>query len=245
MLMLMRSILLALVFGALSLSLNAHQNRPKLIRVHMVSYVMSQESYTELMLRERSQKSDYAEVRSLVNQELASVADVKIISGRSGEKFEIESVREFIYPTEYSVSEVPSQPSLAQQSALLKARSLTKFSRPAPPVAFETRNLGMTLEVQPTLGESGNIIDLSLHSEFVDSVGFSKWLEIQDQWGKDGLKMPIFLSQKINTALTLQNGEFYLFNTYTPKDIKGELDPSRKLLVFAMAEIIYVENPDH
>lgn len=235
----MRLLIFFFAFGLLTTAIRAH-SEPKIIRVHMVSFTMAQEVYTELMNRQNSSLGDYAAVRQLEAQGRATVADVVVLTTSSGELGSVESMREFIYPVEYEMSE------LSQQGAhVLDLKSpANKSTRSAPPVVFETRNLGVNVEVCPVLVEDGVSVDVSIKAKLVDPVGFSKWSQVNDQWGKVELKHPIFLSHESNTAVILSNGEFSMLNTHTPKNAKGELDSTQKLLVFAMAEIIKVaEHP--
>ena len=115
--------------------------------------------------------------------------------------------------------------------------------RPLTPPAFEQRNLGVTLELEPTIGEGNKVVDLRFAPEFVDQVGFSEWLKFKDEWGRSDKKFPTFLSHRVQTGQTLAAGRFAMVNTFTGKNEKGELDPSRKILVFVMAEILTLPEP--
>ncbi len=95
---------------------------------------------------------------------------------RSGERSKIEIIREFIYPTEYEPPEIPSSigggglidPVTGQIASAPSATPVT----PAHPTAFETRNVGVTLEVEPTVGPNRRFIELSLKPEMVEFEGF-------------------------------------------------------------------------
>lgn len=85
----------------------------------------------------------------------------KTVITRSGQAAQIESVQEFIYPTEYEPPELPNQiapnininPLNGQIGANQGATPVT----PANPTAFETTDLGCILEVLPQLGEKGYV----------------------------------------------------------------------------------------
>ncbi|NNJ85887.1 MAG: tetratricopeptide repeat protein [Akkermansiaceae bacterium] len=95
---------------------------------------------------------------------------------RSGERSKIEVIREFIYPTEYEPPELPNNigggtlfdPITGEQGGASAPTAVT----PAHPTAFETRNVGVTLEVEPTVGADRNYIELSLRPELVQFEGF-------------------------------------------------------------------------
>ena len=95
----------------------------------------------------------------------------KTVITRSGQSATIESVKEFIYPTEYEPPELPNQVGgnfgvdpaggLAGQNA-----GVTPVT-PAHPTAFETTNLGCMLEVLPQLGEDG-VVEVAIKPEIRD-----------------------------------------------------------------------------
>ncbi|MCP5534900.1 MAG: hypothetical protein H7A51_01565 [Akkermansiaceae bacterium] len=95
---------------------------------------------------------------------------------RSGERSKIEIIREFIYPTEYEPPELPNSvgggglidPISGEFGEAPVATAVT----PAHPTAFETRNVGVTLEVEPTVGADRKFIELSLRPEMVEFEGF-------------------------------------------------------------------------
>ncbi|WP_435895463.1 Amuc_1098 family type IV pilus outer membrane protein [Oceaniferula spumae] len=95
---------------------------------------------------------------------------------RSGERSKIEIIREFIYPTEYEPPELPNSvggdvfidPTTGEQASASPPTPVT----PSHPTAFETRNVGVTLEVEPTVGPDKQYIELSLRPELVEFEGF-------------------------------------------------------------------------
>ena len=95
---------------------------------------------------------------------------------RSGERSRIEIIREFIYPTEYEPPELPNTVQSNTFVDILTGETATASSgtiaTPSTPTAFETRNVGVTLEVEPTVGPNKNFIELSLRPEFVEFEGF-------------------------------------------------------------------------
>lgn len=175
-------------------------------------------------------KDTYAAVHELIRQGKSKIISMEIMTARSGEKATCESIREFIYPTEYEGpsfsngnSTVPPQPQ----------------GRAAPPTAFETRHLGHTLEIEPAILEDGtDRIALRLNSEMVSCPRFTTWQTHKDQNGRADVAMPEIETQRAQGSIMLGNKKFQIFMTHTAKKANGNLDPSRKILVFVRATII-------
>ncbi len=154
-------------------------------------------------------------------------ADVMVkptIISRSGERSKIEIIREFIYPTEYEPPELPN--SFGVGSGLgaidpitgLPVQSQSSFPvTPAHPTAFETRNVGVTLEVEPTVGPDRRFIELSLKPELVEFEGFVNYGnpiigsptddEAATLVTANRILMPVFKVVRLqHSTLTIQDG---------------------------------------
>lgn len=81
---------------------------------------------------------------------------------RPGVRAKMEVIREFIYPTEYDPPEIPNQ---IGGSGYIPVT-------PATPTAFETRNLGKTIEVEANVAPDNTLVDLSVLLDFTDFSGF-------------------------------------------------------------------------
>lgn len=101
------------------------------------------------------------------------------ITTRSGVNATIQVVREIIYPTEFEVT----QPTLQSEGSLVTPPTVT-------PGSFETREVGVILNVTPTVGPDGYTIDLTLVPEVAELVD---WI----QYGSE-----ISLSSPIQNPLT-------------------------------------------
>ncbi len=84
---------------------------------------------------------------------------------RPGVKATIEQVREFIYPTEYDPPEIPNQFDGVSTGGVFPVT-------PATPTAFETRKLGLTLEVEPTVAADNKTVSLNVLTDVTDFSGF-------------------------------------------------------------------------
>ena len=168
----------------------------------------------------------------------AKLIHESVVVARSGEKATTESVCEMIYPTEY---EPPGPGYVPPKTGDINQHfPYVPSIRPAgsTSTAFETRNVGETLEIEPEILENGKIIDLRLAPERVMFNRYVTYLTHKDQWGTADIFFPEFHTQRVNTAITLLNKETRFIATYTPLGKNHKPDPSRKILVFVKATII-------
>lgn len=95
--------------------------------------------------------------------------------------------------------------------------------------AFETRNAGITLEVEPVVSADSKIISLSLVPQHLRLEGFHKvTIEGPGTKGRVVLEQPQFDMMKVTTSLTLRNGQRVLLGVYRVSP------PSRELELFIL-----------
>jgi beta-lactamase regulating signal transducer with metallopeptidase domain len=121
----------------------------------------------------------------------------------SGQKAVIEMVQEFRYPTEYKVEK--------------------DGSGRVTPTAFETRNVGVTLEVLPTIGARGRI-DMVLTPSVVEFLGFVNYgagrpprqslkgdalaeLMKNSFTRRPIIAQPVFDTRRISTSASIRSGQ--------------------------------------
>jgi hypothetical protein len=217
-------------------------NAPKLVRVQVEFVEMAHKDLTRLMMDEKSEKADATELRmkvqEMVDQDSARVIETQIVVGRSGQKQTTESIHEFIYPTEYEpMNCLPPQE--GEESVKLPERSFPY--NPATPTAFETRNVGSTLEAEPTIGENDRIVDIRFLPELIWHTGNTVWNERKDEQGNVyKVAMPDFYKLSINTSITCITGQYTMAGVVSPKDAKGEVDTDRKVMIFVKCSVLSV-----
>lgn len=165
-------------------------------------------------------------MRGLAQKKGADVMNAPSVLARSGQKATIEIIREFIYPTEYDPPELPAQVGgqIGGGGGNLPGIGLGQAPQgfpvtPATPTAWETRNVGVLLEIEPTLGQSDYVIDLRFAPEIVEFEGFINYGSPILAPGADALgnpvsvvitenriEMPVFSTRKVNTALSIYDG---------------------------------------
>ncbi len=158
-------------------------------------------------------------MRGLAQKKGVDVMTAPSVMAKSGQKAKIEIIREFIYPTEYEPPELPNSVGSTGSSTTTGSSSQSFPVTPATPTAFETRNTGVTLEIEPTIGDNDFVIDLQFVPEIVEFEGFINYgSPIQspstDILGnavvvtitENRIEMPVFSTRRVNTSLTIYDG---------------------------------------
>lgn len=195
--------------------------REKQIHI-LVEFIEVEHAWFSEWLFENRLDSDGTPLRralqELVREGDATIIDSSMITARSGQRAKTESVLEFIYPTEYEPSKIPEEVELSDRAEA----PIT----PVSPAAFETRNVGTTLEVDPVLGRDNTTIDLNLAPEIVAHDGYSVWPSEEVDPGFQS-RMPTFYTMRFSTQVTVTDGNYGLLGTVRPKEAsqRGVEDP--------------------
>ena len=219
--------------------------RPVMVRVQIEYVQVSQARYLELMSMQRK-SADATPMRKrlqeMVARDEAKVLETGMVVVRGGEKATVESVGEHIYPTEYEPPSLP-QPVGADLPAANSIPSV--FKMPTISTSFETRNVGNTIEVAPSIEASNRLVDLYIAPELVSYVGDTVHLE---EWDLDGQvhrnRHPLFVKQGVSTGVTCIDGQYTLMNVTTALGADGKLDPEQKLMVFVKCDVLVVKEAE-
>ena len=144
-------------------------------------------------------------------------------------------IREFIYPTEYDPPEIPNQVGSTGGGFFPGGVGATIPVTPATPTAFETRNTGVTLEVDPVLGADEFTIDLSLSPEVVEFDGFINYGTPIFSGGTNAvgqpvlltsnrILMPVFSTRKVTTQVTIWDGQTIAIGGLIREDVQDVED---------------------
>lgn len=220
----------------------AQNEVPRQVRVQVEFIDVPHEQFTELTFGTKPPTND-GELRQqlalLVASGKATVVETMLCTARSGQKATSESIEELIYPTEYEPAELASCPTTTDNGEAVKTPSKIRDSATGPtPTAFDTRNVGATLEIEPTLSSDDKYIDLRFIPEIVYHVGNEVWAEWKGEHGNSPIQMPTFYAIRLNTSVTLANGKYMMTAALTPKNKEGASDFTRKLMVFVKADVI-------
>ena len=214
---------------------------PKVIQVQLEYIELSHELLTKLLFLAEPKSADATPLRKklqeLVIKNEANVLETQILVCKSGQKATTESLHEFIYPTEFN------PPFKAKEEDKIKAMPAVSFPfNPATPTAFDTRNMGSTFEVEPTLSADNRIVDVRIVPELLWHTGDTNWQETKDALGNASVvRMPDFYVIRANTAVTCIGGQYTLISVNSPKDSKGDPDMTRKVVVLMKCDVLSVK----
>jgi hypothetical protein len=170
----------------------------------------------------------------------AEIVETCILICRSGEKSLMESSAEIIYPSVYEPPGSDLMPLKKPDSAGFRYKRAFETSVMS---SFETRKTGTTLEIEPSIGGGNRLVDLRVAFDMVDRASLTTWTEFRDQWGDASVRLPVFESKRLSSAIMLAAGEFELWNTFSPKPLAVPAVTTR-MMVFVRAEVVpLIEKP--
>ena len=100
-------------------------------------------------------------LRALSQKKGVDLVSAPKVTTKSGQRATIEIIREFSYPADYELPQVSASTGRVFEPVV-----------PTTPTSFETKNVGITLEVEPTVGPDNFSIDLILAPRVVEFEGF-------------------------------------------------------------------------
>ena len=186
------------------------------------------------------------------------------VTTKSGRKAIVRVAREFPYPTEFSPPE-PPPPTTGGTGTVVAPPNGTFVSQgvvtPSTPTAFETRNLGVTLEVEPIIGPDGYTIDLNLSPEVVEFDGFINYgspingpiLNALDPANvfidtavltPNVINQPIFSTRKVTTSVSIWDGQTVALGGLVREDVQKIQDKVPILGDIPLAGRLFRSNVD-
>ncbi|MFL6515612.1 MAG: Amuc_1098 family type IV pilus outer membrane protein, partial [Chthoniobacterales bacterium] len=157
-------------------------------------------------------------VRALNQKKGVDLLSAPRLTTKSGQRAVIEIVREFRYPTQFQPPQIPQ--TVGSTNGTGGGAAAIPVT-PTTPTAFETRNTGVTLEVEPVVGPDGITIDLNLVPQVVEFEGFINY------------GSPILAPPSSNTFVNLITGGLITNTTpasvITPNVINQPIFSSRKV----------------
>lgn len=219
--------------------LRADESPSLMVRTRVETIEVSRDRLDQLLFGNDAPADDAAlraAVGKLMAEKQASLVALQTLTATDKFKGTAESIREFIYPTEW---ENPDMPEKVEPNPEGKPTPLAEDFATGPfPSAWDTRSLGNTLEVEARIIGKGSGIALRMVNEFAFHEGNETWMECKDPHGAADLKMPRFAVQRTWTQVRLRPGVPCLVSTLSPKRPDGMPDLSRKMMVFARCDIV-------
>lgn len=179
-------------------------------------------------------------IRALNQKKGVDLMSAPKVTTKSGRKALVRVVREFPYPTEFNPPEVPpptTGSSSGGTSVVAGVITTSGVVTPTTPTAFETRNIGVTLEVEPIIGPDGYTIDLNLSPEVVEFEGFINYgspilgptfnaatgigvFEVTP----NVINQPIFSTRKVTTSVSVWDGQTVALGGLIREDVQKVQD---------------------
>ena len=151
-------------------------------------------------------------IRALNQKKGVDLMSAPKVTTKSGRKAIVRVAREFPYPTEFNPPE-PPPPTSSGTGNVVTPPTGSFVSQgvvtPSTPTAFETRNLGVTLEVEPIIGPDGYTIDLNLSPEVVEFDGFINYGSPINGPILNTLVVPNVIQSAVLTAERNQSADFF------------------------------------
>jgi general secretion pathway protein D len=174
-------------------------------------------------------------IRALNQKKGIDLLSAPRVTTKSGQRAVIEIVREFRYATQYTPPQVPSITGGGTGTGTVSISVVT----PTTPTAFETRNTGVTLEVEPVVGPDGVTIDLNLVPQVVEFEGFVNYgspifginpsiltnaLNAQVLLTPNVINQPIFSTRKVTTSVSVYDGSTVVLGGLMREDVQKTED---------------------
>lgn len=190
-------------------------------------------------------EKQWKKAKELATKGEAKLLDCIVVQTKPGLPARVGSNLEKIYATEY---DPPPVPKAEEKKDGAEAASPPEKPTPAPiapvpqlpflPVAFDTRNVGCTVEIDPVVGPTGDIADITISVENVTNIGEEILATWKDEKAEVAMKMPKFHLMQVKTQVTVPDGHVILLGAASPPDAEGKTDSTRKVLVFAKVDIV-------
>lgn len=183
-------------------------------------------------------------IRALNQKKGIDLLSAPRVTTKSGQRAVIEIVREFRYPTQFQPPQIPQtfrsdvndNPNVIPDPTRFVTASSFPVT-PTTPTAFETRNTGVTLEVEPVVGPDGVTIDLNLVPQVVEFEGFINYGSPIQTTSTNGLGMtrvnvltpniinqPIFSTRKVTTSVSVWDGQTVVLGGLMREDVQKTED---------------------
>jgi general secretion pathway protein D len=174
-------------------------------------------------------------IRALNQKKGIDLLSAPRVTTKSGQRAVIEIVREFRYATQFTPPQVPSITGGGSGTGTVSISVVT----PTTPTAFETRNTGVTLEVEPVVGPDGVTIDLNLVPQVVEFEGFVNYgspifginpsiltnaVNSQVLLTQNVINQPIFSTRKVTTSVSVYDGSTVVLGGLMREDVQKTED---------------------
>lgn len=176
-------------------------------------------------------------MRAMSQKKGVDLLTAPTVVAKSGQRAKIEVIREFPYPTDFDPPQIPQNfggssnfsgggfggntGGLGGVTGGLGGGSVNSFPvTPTTPTAFETKNTGVSMEIDPLLGEDGITVELTLAPEVVEFEGFINYGSPINTGAinaagvpttviltENRIEQPVFATRRLSTSVTIWDGQ--------------------------------------
>ncbi|MDA1204587.1 MAG: type II and III secretion system protein [Verrucomicrobia bacterium] len=176
-------------------------------------------------------------LRALNQKKGIDVLSAPKVTTKSGSSATVEVIREFRYPSEYEPPQVPQT-----------TGSGTQPITPATPTSFDMRKVGVSLEVEPTVGSDNYTIDLRLLPEVTEFEGFINYGSPILNRGvvvtENVINYPVFSERKVETSVSIYDGQTVVLGGLMREDVQKVNDKTPLLGDIPMAGALFRSQSD-
>jgi general secretion pathway protein D len=178
-------------------------------------------------------------IRALNQKKGIDLLSAPSVTTKSGQRAIIEVIREFRYPRTYTQPQVPSISSTTSSFPGMNT-VVPVVVTPTTPQDWETRNTGVTLEVEPVVGGDATTIDLNLIPQVVEFEGFINYGSPIFAVGVNSLALgggsnsqlltanvinqPVFSTRKVTTSVSVYDGQTVVLGGLMREDVQKTED---------------------
>lgn len=182
-------------------------------------------------------------IRAMSQRKGVDLMSAPSVTAKHTQRATVEVVREFIYPTEFDPPQIPTNVG-APAGGLVGggggggAIPVT----PTTPTAFEMRQVGVRMEVEPSVGADGYTIDLQLNPEVTEFDGFINYGSPINsvspssvvggvlfpattvQLTPNIINQPVFSVRRVTTNVTIWDGQTVVLGGLIREDVQDVED---------------------
>ncbi len=191
-----------------------------IINVEVLVFRLPRSLAASVVLKHPRNADDAAilkQMHELVAEKKAVLVASPAIGTLSGQRAVSESVLEHKYPTEFSQPQIPqtfgaTSRKVTKTKVTIETETTTEPETQAMPTAFEKRDVGATLEVDPSFDPDSGKIVLQAAVQFVAHQGNIKYPVATG----GVIEQPEFYTKKISFNALVRNGAFTLIGSMEP-----------------------------
>lgn len=186
-------------------------------------------------------------IRAMSQRKGVDLMSAPSVTAKHTQRATIEVVREFIYPTEFDPPQIPTNVGGSTGGGVGGGAAAAIPVTPTTPTAFEMRQVGVRMEVEPTVGADGYTIDLQLNPEVTEFDGFINYGSpifsvtppsfVENALGEvfglpasrveltpNIINQPVFSVRRLTTSVTIWDGQTVVLGGLIREDVQDVED---------------------